>query len=191
MPYRRADLLAKSRGTRIIKSTVPAEGKVRLLLCTQQHSRAAAFRVACQGILKGKNMQVQERSDRSPESWWLQTLVDVRRRRVQRCRKAAMTPVPCASSRLRLLSSSVQDVLKSLRVALGSSDTKFSAALGSDKRIAVTGAVKGAQPYLTRIGTFDVDLALRGNILLVRGVPLPSHPQASSPAQTAGLFCRR
>ena len=61
-----------------------------------------------------------------------------------------------------------QDVLKSLRVALGSSDTKFSAALGSDKRIAVTGAVKGAEPYLTRIGTFDVDLALRGNILLVR-----------------------
>ena len=61
-------------------------------------------------------------------------------------------------------------MLRSLRVALGSSDTRFSAALGSDKRIAVTGAVKGAQPYLTRIGTFDVDLALRGNILLVRGV---------------------
>ncbi len=61
-------------------------------------------------------------------------------------------------------------------MALGSSDTKFSAALGSDKRIAVTGAVKGAQPYLTRIGTFDVDLALRGNILLVRGNPPTGTP---------------
>ena len=63
-----------------------------------------------------------------------------------------------------------QDVLASLRVALGSSDTRFSAALGSDRRISVTGAVKAGQPYLTRIGTFDVDLALRGNILLVRTV---------------------
>ena len=61
-----------------------------------------------------------------------------------------------------------QDVLKSLRIALGSSDTRFSAALGKDKRISVTGTVKGASPYLTRIGTFDVDLSLDGIILLVR-----------------------
>ena len=55
-----------------------------------------------------------------------------------------------------------------MKVSLGTSDTKFSAALTSDKRISVTGAVKGAQSYLTRVGTFDVDLSLQGIILLVR-----------------------
>ena len=88
-------------------------------------------------------------------------------------------------------------MLKSLRVALGSSDTRFSAALGSDRRIAVTGAVKGAQPYLTRIGTFDVDLALRGNILLVRRARSPQAPtlrfarkRASRRVCGAGPGCR-
>jgi len=55
-----------------------------------------------------------------------------------------------------------------LKVSLGTSDTKFSAALTSDKRISVTGTVKGTQSYLTRVGTFDVDLSLQGIILLVR-----------------------
>ena len=59
-------------------------------------------------------------------------------------------------------------MLSSLRIALGSSDTCFSAAIGKDKRISVMGAVKGFAPYLTRIGTFDVDLSLDGIILLVR-----------------------
>ncbi|KAK9909516.1 hypothetical protein WJX75_003448 [Coccomyxa subellipsoidea] len=73
---------------------------------------------------------------------------------------------------LRIIESTVpaegKDVLKSLRIALGSSDTRFSAALGADRRISVTGTVKGASPYLTRIGTFDVDLSLDGIILLTR-----------------------
>ena len=42
----------------------------------------------------------------------------------------------------------LQEVLESLKVSLGTSDTKFSAALGNDKRISVAGAVK--QSYLTR-----------------------------------------
>ena len=53
-------------------------------------------------------------------------------------------------------------------MSLGTSDTKFSAALGNDKRISVAGTVKGSQSYLTRVGTFDVDLSLSGIILLVR-----------------------
>lgn len=61
----------------------------------------------------------------------------------------------------------VQAALKSLSVSLGSSDTRFSAALGADKRISVTGTVKSGAPYLTRIGTFDMDLSLAGIILLV------------------------
>lgn len=56
-------------------------------------------------------------------------------------------------------------------MSLGTSDTKFSAALGNDKRISVAGTVKGSQSYLTRVGTFDVDLSLSGIILLVRVFP--------------------
>ena len=63
----------------------------------------------------------------------------------------------------------LQGVLASLKVSLGTSDTKFSAALGADKRISVAGTVKGSQSYLTRVGTFDVDLSLQGIILLVSG----------------------
>ncbi len=59
-------------------------------------------------------------------------------------------------------------MLESLKVSLGTSDTKFSAALGNDRRISVAGTVKGSQSYLTRVGTFDVDLSLSGIILLVR-----------------------
>ena len=62
----------------------------------------------------------------------------------------------------------LQEVLNSLKVSLGTSDTKFSAALGKDKRISVAGTVKGSQSYLTRVGNFDVDLSLQGIILLVR-----------------------
>ena len=39
--------------------------------------------------------------------------------------------------------------------------------LGTDKRISVAGTVKGSQPYLTRVGTFDLDPSLQGIILLV------------------------
>ncbi len=66
----------------------------------------------------------------------------------------------------------LQEVLNTLKVSLGTSDTKFSAALGQDKRISVVGMVKGSQSYLTRVGTFDVDLSLQGIILLVRYMPL-------------------
>ena len=61
----------------------------------------------------------------------------------------------------------LQEVLNTLKVSLGTTDTKFSAALGQDKRISVVGMVKGSQSYLTRVGTFDVDLSLQGIILLV------------------------
>ncbi|CAK0787442.1 hypothetical protein CVIRNUC_010662 [Coccomyxa viridis] len=64
-------------------------------------------------------------------------------------------------------------VLASLKVSLGTSDTKFSAALGTDKRISVAGTVKGTQSYLTRVGTFDVDLSLQGIILLTRQLDKP------------------
>ena len=58
-----------------------------------------------------------------------------------------------------------------MRVALGTSDTKFSAALGPERCVSVTGEVKAGAPYLTQIGSFDVELAMEGIILLARARP--------------------
>ena len=58
-----------------------------------------------------------------------------------------------------------------MRVALGTSDTKFSAALGPKRCVSVTGEVKAGAPYLTQIGSFDVELAMEGIILLARASP--------------------
>lgn len=47
-----------------------------------------------------------------------------------------------------------------MTVALGTSKSKFSAAVNSDSDISVSGTVKGGTPYLTAVGNFDVDLAI-------------------------------
>lgn len=61
------------------------------------------------------------------------------------------------------------EVLSSLSVALGTSATKFSAAVDEAGRIFVAGAVRaGGAPHLTKIGTFDADLSLYGSVILCR-----------------------
>ena len=47
-----------------------------------------------------------------------------------------------------------------MTVALGTSKSKFSAAVNSENDISVSGTVKGGTPYLTAVGSFDVDLAV-------------------------------
>ena len=47
-----------------------------------------------------------------------------------------------------------------MTVALGTRNSKFSAALNSDGDISVSGTVKGGSPYLTAVGNFNVDLAI-------------------------------
>lgn len=47
-----------------------------------------------------------------------------------------------------------------MTVALGTSKSKFSAAVNTDNDISVSGTVKGGTPYLTAVGSFDVDLAV-------------------------------
>ena len=80
----------------------------------------------------------------------------------------------------------LQDVLTSLRVALGTQNAVFKAAVGTRNEISVTGTVKAGHPCLTRIGTFDVDLLMEGIVLLVRQVG--SSPQQLSRMQ-ACLSC--
>ena len=55
---------------------------------------------------------------------------------------------------------SCRDVLSSMTVALGTSNSKFSAALNSEGDISVSGTVKGGAPFLTSVGNFDVDLVI-------------------------------
>ena len=62
-------------------------------------------------------------------------------------------------------------MLSTLRVALGTHNTLFSAALSSGTgQISVTGSVKASMPYLVRIGSIDVDLLMEGIVMLVRQV---------------------
>ena len=65
------------------------------------------------------------------------------------------------------------DILECIDVVVGSSASKFSSAKDESGRIAVGGTVKGALPFLTRIGTFDVDLAIEGEVVLVRQTDQP------------------
>lgn len=48
-----------------------------------------------------------------------------------------------------------------MTVALGTSKSRFSAAVNSDNDISVSGTVKGGTPYLTAVGNFAVDLAVQ------------------------------
>ena len=73
-----------------------------------------------------------------------------------------------------VVSSDSPAILDRIDVALGSSASKFSSAKDEAGRIAVAGTVKsGDLPFMTRIGTFDVDVALEGEILLVRQTDQP------------------
>ena len=66
------------------------------------------------------------------------------------------------------------DILDRIDVVLGSSASTFSSAKDESGRIAVGGTVKtGGLPFLTRIGTFDVDIALEGEVLLIRQTDQP------------------
>lgn len=51
----------------------------------------------------------------------------------------------------------------SSQVAVGASTSKFSSAVVDD-RIEVAGSVKSGAPFLTRVGAYDVDLALEVGI---------------------------
>lgn len=54
------------------------------------------------------------------------------------------------------------------QVAIGSNKSKFSSAVTPAGRIAVAGTVKSGTPFLTRIGAFDVDLAVEVRCMCTR-----------------------
>lgn len=82
------------------------------------------------------------------------------------------------------------DVLASLSVSLNTSVSKFSAAVDRTGRIHIEGIVRNSTPFITKIGNYDVELAVAGSVLLTRQVSwlLCSPPQQdcrmSRPCQT-------
>jgi hypothetical protein len=66
-----------------------------------------------------------------------------------------------------------------MSVAIGTSATKFSAAVDKTGRIYVEGAVRSDTPYLTKIGAFDVELSVTGSVILCR--------QRDQPGIVAGI----
>jgi D-3-phosphoglycerate dehydrogenase len=65
------------------------------------------------------------------------------------------------------------DILSSMSVTIKSKTSLFSGALDGDKGIVVEGSVRGGQPLITKIGTFDVELSVKGSIILVRQMDQP------------------
>jgi len=53
-----------------------------------------------------------------------------------------------------------KDVLTSMSVSIGTNASKFSAAVDRTGRIYIEGGVRAGLPFLTKIGGFDVDLAI-------------------------------
>jgi hypothetical protein len=97
----------------------------------------------------------------------------------QPCRKrwsvarASLPPLCRALSRHAPRTPPPPPLLRLLRqVAIGASKSKFSSAVTGD-RITVAGQVKNKAPFLTRVGAFDVDLALEGEVVLVRQTDQP------------------
>lgn len=68
----------------------------------------------------------------------------------------------------------LQEILSSLKVSLGTSKTKFSAALSKSGNISVEGVVKGGKAaFITKVGQYDVDLSVEGIVILARQTDKP------------------
>lgn len=72
------------------------------------------------------------------------------------------------------------EVLSSMSVALGTANTRFSAAVDKAGHIYIEGQVRNGSPFLTKIGSFDVELAVSGSVLLTRQKDQPGIVSAVS-----------
>ncbi|PSC74816.1 D-3-phosphoglycerate dehydrogenase family [Micractinium conductrix] len=64
-------------------------------------------------------------------------------------------------------------VLNEIEVSIGTNKARFSSAVDKSGRITVAGCVKSGAPFLTKIGTFDIDLGIEGEVVLVRQTDQP------------------
>ncbi|XP_010490252.1 PREDICTED: D-3-phosphoglycerate dehydrogenase 1, chloroplastic-like, partial [Camelina sativa] len=68
------------------------------------------------------------------------------------------------------LDGSPESPLETITVQLGNVESKFASALSETGDVKVEGRVKDGVPHLTKVGCFDVDVSLEGNIILCRQV---------------------
>ncbi|KAI3773249.1 hypothetical protein L1987_47774 [Smallanthus sonchifolius] len=68
--------------------------------------------------------------------------------------------------------SSLQPV-DSIQVRISNVNSKFQSALSENGEISVEGRVKYGKPHLSRVGSFEVDVSLEGNLILCRQVDQP------------------
>ncbi|XP_020600171.1 D-3-phosphoglycerate dehydrogenase 1, chloroplastic-like [Phalaenopsis equestris] len=72
-----------------------------------------------------------------------------------------------------LLDGSPESPLDFIQVQIANVESKFASAISETGEITVEGRVKNGIPYLTKIGSFHVDVSLEGSIILCRQIDQP------------------
>lgn len=81
----------------------------------------------------------------------------------------------CISEERVALDSSPEQPLDSIQLQISNVESKFASAVVSEDgdNISIEGKVKYGTPHLTRVGCYDVDVSLEGNLILQRQVDQP------------------
>lgn len=72
-----------------------------------------------------------------------------------------------------VVDSSPELPVDSIQVQISSVESKFASSISESGQISIEGKVKFGEPHLTRVGSFDVDVSLEGNLILCRQVDQP------------------
>ncbi|KAJ6807826.1 putative D-3-phosphoglycerate dehydrogenase 3, chloroplastic [Iris pallida] len=72
-----------------------------------------------------------------------------------------------------LLDGSPENPLDFIQVHIANVESKFASAISETGEISVEGRVKDGIPHLTKVGSFQVDVSLEGNLILCRQVDQP------------------
>ncbi|XP_027344690.1 D-3-phosphoglycerate dehydrogenase 1, chloroplastic-like [Abrus precatorius] len=72
-----------------------------------------------------------------------------------------------------VVDSSPELPVDSIQVQISNVESKFASAVSENGEISIEGKVKFGIPHLTRVGSFDVDVSLEGNLILCRQVDQP------------------
>ncbi|KAH7280423.1 hypothetical protein KP509_37G066600 [Ceratopteris richardii] len=73
----------------------------------------------------------------------------------------------------QLLDGSPEVPLETIEVSIAHVESKFATALSDSGEITLEGKVKDGVPHLSKVGSFDVDISLEGNVVLCRQVDQP------------------
>lgn len=72
-----------------------------------------------------------------------------------------------------IVDGSPESPLESIQVQIANVESRFASAISESGEVTVEGKVKDGVPHLTKVGAFEVDVSLEGNIILCRQVDQP------------------